>query len=265
MLVTKSKFNDVLISNKITSQQPKSFPPVGADTPPGTKLMPPTVEEEIGLAMKYPQGEGVGMSKMDSNSFYPNKPGPLMSNHSIPPAYGESSLGSYDKSKNRFDRSALEGARILKIKSTGKQMDYKPLDEAENLTYAAAYRQDNSEVQNGPALINGSKNINYSNSYVPDNNLMLQAAPGQDSTLNNCETTYPRTEHIDGLCITEGDIPYGKIIKKRVNGKIVEVVNPRLVDRWESYTGMYNAREAIQDIDGLLYPKLNVLTNPETM
>ena len=118
--------------------------------------------------------------------------------------------------------------------------------------YAAAYSK-NGEVQNGPALINGAKNINYMDSYVPENNLILQSSPGQDSSMNNCESTYPNTEQIDGLCITDGDIPYGKI----VNGK----VNPRLVSRWESYTGMYNRQAALDQIDGLLYPALNVLTN----
>jgi FkbM family methyltransferase len=42
-----------------------------------------------------------------------------------------------------------------------------------------------------------------------------------------------------------------------VNGK----VNPRLVSRWQSYTGDYNREAALAPIDGLLYPTLNVLTN----
>jgi hypothetical protein len=247
-MILKSNFNDTLISKNITKLQPKSFAPVGADVPPGSHLVPPTVPEEIGLAMVYPQGDGVGMSKLDSNSFYPNKPGPLLTNHNIPNSIGESSFADPIGTKG-----AQEGARILKIKSTGNQMEYKPLDEAENILYAAAYNQNGAEVQNGPALINGNKNINYNSSYIPEQNLILQASPGEMSTLNNCETTYPNTEHIDGLCITDGDIPYGKI----VNGK----VNPRLVSRWESYTGIYDRAQALQDIDGLLYPKLNVLTN----
>jgi len=248
VLISTSKFNDTLISNNITDLQPKDFPPVGAKIPPNSPLVPPTVPEEIGLAMVYPQGDGVGMSKLDSNSFYPGKPGQLLTNHSIPTSIGESSL-----SDPLGTKGAQEGARIIQIKSTGNQMEYKPVDEAENIMYAAAYRQDGAEVQNGPALINGAKNINYNNGYVPEKNLFLQSSPGEASYLNNCETTYPRTEHVDGLCITEGDIPYGKV----VNGR----VNPRLVSRWESYTGMYNRQEALQDIDGLLYPKLNVLTN----
>jgi hypothetical protein len=242
VLFSKAGFNDALISNNINNLQPKDFPPLGNPGP----LLPPTIPEEIGLAMPYPQGKGVGMSNLDSNSFYPNKPGPLLTKHSIPNSIGESSLADPIGTKG-----AQEGARIIKIKSTGNQMDYKPLDEAENKMYSAAYS--NHEVQNGLALINGSKNINYNDSYIPEKNLLLQASPGEGSTLNNCETTYPNTEHVDGLCITEGDIPYGKI----VNGK----VNPRLVSRWESYTGMYNREAALQDIDGLLYPKLNVLTN----
>jgi hypothetical protein len=50
------------------------------------------------------------------------------------------------------------------------------------------------------------------------------------------------------MCITEGDIPYTKTI----DGK----VNPRLVSRWESYTGDYSASEALKAKGGLLFPEI---------
>ena len=237
-IVMKSSFNNLLVNNITTPLQPKVFPPI---TKP---LEPPTVKEEIGLAMVYPQGSGVGMSKLDSNAFTPSKPGPLLTDYSIPESFGESSL-----SDPTGIRGANEGARIIKLKGTGNQMNFKPMDEAESILYSAAYSD--NEVQNGPALLNGNRFINYSDSFRPEANLILQSSPGQETDLNNCDTTYPNVEKYDGYCITEGDIPYGKI----VNGK----VNPRLVSRWESYTGQYSREEALGSIDGLLYPKLNVL------
>jgi len=245
---TKSPFNTTLSGEPITSLQPKVFPPIDKASPPNVSaLAPPTVKEEIGLGIVYPQGVGVGMSKSDSNSFTPNKPGPLLTNYSIPEAYGESSLAD-PTGQNGAD----QGSRIIKIKSIGNQMDFKPFDEAETKLYSAAYSS--GEVQNGSALINGAKNINYTSSFNPEKNMKLQTSPGQGSRMANCETTHPNTEHVDNLCITDGDIPYGQI----VNGK----VNPRLVSRWQSYTGDYSREEALQGIDGLLYPRLNVLTNP---
>jgi len=230
--MNKQSFNTTISGSKINNLQPKVFPPINTSYPPDVRaLAPPTIKEEIGLGIVYPQGSGVGMSKLDSNSF--TKPGGLLTNYSIPTAYGESNL--IDPTGRN---GAGQGSRIIKIKSTGNQMDFKP---SENLTHDATF-------------INGNKSINYSDSFIPENNLKLQSSPGQTSSLNNCETTYPSTEHIADLCITEGDIPYGQV----VNGK----VNPRLVSRWQSYTGDYSRREALQDIDGLLYPKLTVLTNP---
>jgi len=244
-IIFKSNFNDTLSGDPVNDMQPKDFPPINEKHGNFPPLAPPVVPEEIGLAMKYPQGTGVGMSSLDSNAFVPSNPGPLLTDYSIPEAYAESSLAD-PSGVNGAD----QGSRIIKIKNTGNQMMYQPVDDAENLLYAGAYS--NVEVQNGPALINGAKNINYNDNFIPENHLKLQSSPGQVSALNNCETTYPNTEHYDDFCITDGDIPYGKI----VNGK----VNPRLVSRWQSYTGDYNRQAALQDIDGLLYPKLNVLT-----
>jgi hypothetical protein len=83
-------------------------------------------------------------------------------------------------------------------------------------------------------------------------NLVIQTSPGQTSTLPNCEQTYPNVVKYKDFCITEGDIPYGQVVDGRVN--------PRLVSRWESYTGDYSREAALQNIDGVLYPELNVLT-----
>jgi hypothetical protein len=246
VLTVKSQFNNQLSGEPLTDLQPKIFPPIDNAYPPDVQaLAPPTVKEEIGLGILYPQGTGVGMSKYDSNSF--TYPGGLLTNYSIPTAYAESNLAD-PTGMNGADR----GSRILKIKSTGNQMMFKPVDEAENVMYAGAYSE-NIEVQNGATLINGSKAINYNDNFVPGQNLKIQSSPGQMSSLANCETTYPRTEHYDNLCITEGDIPYFQVI----NGN----VNPRHVSRWESYTGDYSRAEALQNLDGNLYPTLTVLTN----
>ena len=109
-----------------------------------------------------------------------------------------------------------------------------------------------AEVQKGPLFVNGASSINYSDSFNPEDNLMIQTSPGQTSTLRNCEKTYPNVVKYGDSCITEGDIPYGQV----VDGK----VNPRLVSRWESYTGDYSRQAALDPIDGVLYPNLNVLT-----
>ena len=99
------------------------------------------------------------------------------------------------------------------------------------------------------SFLYGNENINYSDSFNPDDNLKIQTSPGQSSTLTNCETTYPNVVKYNDFCITAGDIPYGQV----VDGK----VNPRLVSRWESLTGNYSREEALAPIDGVLYPQLN--------
>jgi len=244
----KAQFNDRLMGTKLTNQQPLKFPPVNPETvvPDFVALAPPVVPEEIGLAMVYPQGSGVGMSKLDSNSFEPGNPGPLLTDYSIPESYGESSFSDPTGVKG-----SDQGARIIRIKSTGEQLSYKPLDEAEKQTFSAAYST--GEVQKGAQLINGNQFINYSDSYSPSENLMLQASPGQMSSLANCETTYPNTVKYNNFCITEGDIPYGQTVDNKVN--------PRLVSRWQSFTGDYSREAALAPIDGTLYPTLSVLAS----
>jgi len=226
---SKSGFDDKLINTKLTNEQPLSFPSLN-DGP--LKLQKPDVPEEIGLAMPYPQGDGVGMEFSDSNSFYPNKPGPLLTNHVGPESYGESSFTD-PTGKNGAD----QGARVIKLIGTGDQLQYKPVESVSHLN---------------TSYINGFSQTNYSDNFNPSDNLTIQTSPGQQSTMSNCEATYPNVVKHGDFCITEGDIPYGQV----VNGK----VNPRLVSRWESYTGDYSREEALNPIDGVLYPNLNVLT-----
>jgi hypothetical protein len=246
VLMSKSGFYDTLTSpgGLINTDQPLSFPPLST-TPPGTfPLMEPVVPEEIGLAMVYPQGSGVGMEKSDSNSFEPGNPGPLLTDYVNPESYGQSSL-----TDPMGSAGASQGCRVIKLNGTGNQMNFKPMDDSEKETFSAAYTK--GEVQEGHAFVNGGKSINYSDNFNPENNLSVETSPGQSSTLKNCEKTYPNVVKYGDLCITEGDIPYGKV----VNGK----VNPRLVSRWESYTGEYSRSDALNPIDGVLYPNLSVL------
>jgi hypothetical protein len=238
-----SSFNDRLSNGVVDFSQPESFPKLETGE---LKLAKPDVPEEIGLAMVYPQGDGVGMSKNDSNSFYPEKPGPLLTDHINPESYGESSLADPTGTKG-----ADQGCRILRINDTGNQMNYKPVDENCSNVYAAAYAD--GEVQQGNQYLQGNQDINYSDSFKPEEKLIIQTSPGQQSTLSNCEKTYPNVVKYGDFCITEGDIPYGQV----VDGK----VNPRLVSRWESFTGDYSRDTALNPIDGVLYPNLNVLVS----
>jgi hypothetical protein len=232
--------------DSLNSEQPKVFPNITKKTGNFPPLAKPVVPEEIGLAMVYPQGSGVGMSILDSNSFYPDKPGTLLTDFKIPPSYGESSLTDPNGTNG-----AQEGARVLRIASTGSQTSYKPTDESRTINYAAAYSD--GEVQSGQTLIEGHTPINYTDSFVPENNLVIQTSPGQQGTKTSCEKTYPNVIKYGDFCITEGDIPYGQV----VDGK----VNPRLVSRWESFTGDYSRDAALTPIDGVLYPNLAILTN----
>jgi len=241
----KQSFRNVLISNNFDATPPKQFSPLDLNASDEIPLSPPVIPEEIGLAMAYPQGSGVGMSNTDSNSFEPSNPNSLLTDYSIPQAYGESNL-----SDPMGTNGADQGARILKIKNTGNQMAYKPVDESLTSTFAQAYSP-SGDVQGGVTLLSGNQQINYTDNFNPEQNLTLQTSPGQESTLNNCETYYPNTVKYNDLCITEGDIPYGQV----VDGK----VNPRLVSRWESFTGNYSRPAALEPIDGLLYPRLNAL------
>jgi hypothetical protein len=245
---SKSSFYDTLstpLDILIQNEQPLAFPEINV-TPAGVfPLMKPDVPEEIGLAMVYPQGGGVGMEKADSNSFEPGNPGPLLTNYVNPESYGESSLADPTGTLG-----SDQGCRVIRLSGTGNQLNYKPTDSSEKSLFSPAYTT-KGEVQEGNYFINGSVPINYTTEpFVPESKLLLQTSPGQQSSLINCEKTYPNVIKYGDLCITEGDIPYGKVI----DGK----VNPRLVSRWESYTGDYSRQDALSPIDGVLYPQLNV-------
>ena len=242
----KSNFKRTLItpSSEIDQRPPKSFPELSKDRIGNINLANPVVPEEIGLGSKYPQGAGVGMSNSDSNSFEPTKPGPLLTDFTIPESYGESSL-----TDPMGTNGAGQGARVLRIKSTGNQLNFKPVDESMNHSFAGAYGS--ADIQKGSTLINGSEPVNYKDNFNPNENLKIQASAGQQSTLPNCESWYPNTVKYGDFCITEGDIPYGQIVDNKVN--------PRLVSRWESYTGDYSREAALTPIDGVMYPNLNVL------
>ena len=242
----KSQFTDKLVNKNLTQDQPLKFPPVDTQTKVSNfpDLVPPVVPEEIGLAMVYPQGQGVGMNRADSNSFEPGKPGPLLTDYTIPESYGESSL-----SDPMGNRGSDQAARIIRINSTGNPLNYKPDDN--DSYYSAAYGE--GLVDRGTQHVNGNQPINYEDKFNPTNNLKLESSPGQMSTLDNCEQTYPNTLKYNNFCITKGDIPYGQVVNNEVN--------PRLVDRWQSFTGDYSREEALGPIDGTLYPTLNVLTS----
>lgn len=243
----KSSFKNTLVTplSELDNSQPVDFPPISKPNYYGTStLSEPDVPEEIGFAMKYPQGSGVSMARADSNSF--GNTDSLLTGYKTPESYGESSLS--DPTGNL---GAIESSRILKINNTGNQMSYNSFDESIVNTYSPAYNQ--GEVIEGPTFINGESGIKYTDNFNPSANLVIQASPGQRSTLAGCETIYPHTVKYNDFCITEGDIPYGQVINNKVN--------PRLVSRWESFTGNYSRESALTPIDGVLYPNLNVLTN----
>ena len=239
VLFFKQPFKNTLSGSVIDNEPPRIISDL-KESP----LQKPDVKEEVGLGMVYPQGAGATMSKEDSEAFTSSNPKVLLTDYSIPEAYGESSFTDRDGVLG-----ANEGARVIKLKTTGSQSNFKPFDETQNVLYSVAYSQKNEEVQNGKTLLNENEYINYSDSFVPESALGIQTSPGQMSSMNNCESMYPNVQKYKNFCITDGDIPYGQV----VNGK----VNPRLVDRWESYTGNYSKEQALKETNGLLYPTLN--------
>ena len=245
-IIFKGTFTDKLSSpiSSLSVNQPQTFPSIDTQNS-DIKLAKPDVPEEIGLGIVYPQGAGADMSKDDSNSFYPGNPGPLLIDYKNPESYGESSLTDPTGIKG-----ADQGCRVLRFTTTGDQMKYQPIDETEKCTFSAAYQT--GEVPKGLSFINGASEMNYTDTFNPEDNLLIQTSPGQTSTLSNCEKTYPNVVKYKDACITEGDIPYGQVVDNKVN--------PRLVSRWESYTGDYSREEALKPIDGVLYPQLDVLT-----
>jgi len=239
----QSSFNTVLSGAPITDKQPNSFPVLGSDAPVNNSpLKPPEVKEEIGLGMNYVQGQGGAMDRNDSDAYGNAKRGELLTNYSIPESYGESSL-----TDPSGIRGANEGARIIKLTNPGKQSNYKPVDEIRKINYASAYSTTEENPEN--LFLDKKDFIDYNDTFKPESGLIAQSSPGQMSSFDKCETTYPNTQKYESFCITDGDIPYGKV----VNGK----VNPRLVSRWESYTGEYSPQSVLDQTNGLLYPTLN--------
>jgi len=225
----KEPFLPTLVTpeSELTNDQPRSF---------DDKFNKPPIKEEIGHYMIYPQGAGVYMSSKDSDSFSRAGKDILLTSYSIPESYGESSFN---------DPTGEKSARIIDItkSSVGNQSQFKPTESMSDDAYPEAYSNGNREF---PGM------IDYNDSFVPENNIVLQGSPGKMNNSPNveCDSSYPRVVKYNGNCITAGDIPYGTTLD--VNGK--QVVNPRLVSRWESYTGNYNAEQVIKD--GLLFPKM---------
>ena len=159
----KSGFKTTLITpaSQIEPIPPMKFTALGSKEQASEEipLVEPVVPEEIGLAMIWPQGAGASMDKRDSNSFEPSKPGPLLTDYTIPESYGESSL-----TDPLGQHGAGYGARILTIKDTGNQLDFKPVDESMTSLFAHSYGN-NGEVQTGSALINNAKPVNYDNNF----------------------------------------------------------------------------------------------------
>ena len=192
-------------------------------------LLKPDVPEEIGFPL---YGKGVSTDPADSNVFISEKnPGSLHTEYNQNDSIGESSYS------DQF------GSRIIKLNSAGIQSSFLGKDEAEFKYEAGAYNK--PPVQSGYTLLNYNNPINYSSNFNPSSNLKIETPPGQYTSTDNCETTYPNTINNNGVCLTAGDIPYNTI----VNGK----VNPRLVSRWESLTGSYDPNQIIKQSSSL-YP-----------
>jgi hypothetical protein len=245
--VFKSSFNNVINGN-INDSSPRMFPEL---VPPPKeniviapndtsvsllgnssqeqRILPPKADipEEAGFPI---YGKGVSTDTMDSNIFVSeNVPGKLHVEYPQNESFGESMYS------DQF------GSRIIKLKNAGTQSQFKGLDESQNKYVSGAYGM--GGVQSGYTLMGNG--VNYSSDFIPKNGLKMEASPGSYSLSNECESTYPNTVLSNGACLTAGDIPYDSV----VNGK----VNPRLVSRWESYTGNYNAEEVLKG-NSTLFP-----------
>lgn len=227
----KEPFSPTLVTpeSELTNDQPRSF---------DNNFIKPTVKEEIGFSMLYPQGAGVYMSSKDTESFSRAGKDILLTSYSIPESYGESSFN---------DPTGQKSAKIIDISnsSVGVQNQFKPTEFMSNMSYPEAYSNGNKEFVNI---------IDYNDQFVPESNILLQNLPGRTNTSTEvgCDTNYPQVVKYNDSCITSGDIPYGTSID--LNGK--KIVNPRLISRWESYTGNYDVERVLDSKDGLLFPKM---------
>lgn len=243
----KSGFNNVL-NGDINDSVPKIFPDLVlppkenviiapndtsvsllGDSSKEQRILPPKADipEEAGFNI---YGKGSSTDPMDSNVFQSeNVPGSLHVEYPQNESFGESMY------------SDSFGSRIIKLKSAGSQSGFKGLDESQNKYVSGAYGMEG--VQSGYTLMGNG--VNYSSDFIPKTGLKLEASPGSYSLSSECESTYPNTVLSNGACLTAGDIPYDSI----VNGK----VNPRLVSRWESYTGSYDPQEVLKG-NSTLFP-----------
>ena len=246
--ILKSGFNNVL-NGTINESVPKIFPElilppkennpiITPNDPSGgfsgvpsqeQRIIPPKADipEEAGFPI---YGKGVSTDPNDSNVFESeNVPGKLHTEYPENDSFGESMYS------DQF------GSRIIKLKNAGSQLAFKGLDESQKKYVAGAYGKEG--IQSGYTLMGNG--ISYSSDFNPKQNLKLEASPGSYSLSNECESTYPNTVLSNGACLTAGDIPYDSV----VNGK----VNPRLVSRWESYTGSYDPQEVLRN-NSTLFP-----------
>jgi len=216
----KSGFNDVLDGqiNTITPIIPDSYNTCSNDI----SLLRPDVPEERAFPL---YGAGASMDRDDSNTTANiNKSDSLHTLFKVNESIGESPF------------SQNINSRIIKIKDVGKQNMFNAF---EKNFYTAAF-------VNNTILDNKKFVTQQYDDYNPSNNLLLESSPGSvNNSEVNCESTYPKVVNFNGMCLTEGDIPYEQI----VNGK----VNPRLVSRWESFTGQYDPNQVLLT-NGLLYP-----------
>jgi len=224
--------------NKLEEQETLSNKYEGyVNTPQNISLVEPDLPEEKGFPI---YGKGASMDVRDSNILNKIDDNVLHTGFLKNESIGESTF------------SDKYGSRILKINSVGIQDNFKPVDEAEKKFFSASY--DNFEkklTQTGFDFLNDKDDfINYDDSFNPSNNIKIEASPGTFTESDKCENTLPRTIKGDqGACYTEGDIPYDSII----NGK----VNPRLVSRWQSYTGDYDPQDVLNYTkSGVLYPTI---------
>jgi len=217
--------------SQLTSEQPKEFV---------NDFVKPPNKEEVGYSILYPQGMGVSMSNADSNAFVGGDSNILLTDYKNPESYGESSFN---------DPMGEYSAKILDIGNTGIQDQFKPTDVLSTTNYASAY---NNSVPNKEYFTDSPIYTNYTDNFVPEKNIDLHALPGKDFSLAPCDDVYPNVVKYNDSCITVGDIPYGQSVN--VNGK--EMVNRRLLDTYQAYTGDYNANDILKNENGLLFPKI---------
>lgn len=225
--------NKYSLNNPINTSIPVEFTKYSNTILPDDNipLFPPDVPEERAFAI---YGGGVSMDRLDSDVL---PGGPLHIEFKKNESVGESPY------------SSNYGSRIIKIGSAGVQSNFKPSECCISKSYSTPH---NYEMQSCGYLLQNSRYIDYSDNFVPSDNIKLEESPGKYSDSEYCENTLPNVQYDPeiGACLTAGDIPY----RSSVNGR----VNPRLLSRWQSYTGSYDPIEILASTsDGALYPVIN--------